>query len=76
MGFFPLLISILQKPALLAPALYKFDEHTLYALLTDTSPGTTQSMSSSADKPIPILRGLKFTIFSTASSKIRWSDSS
>jgi len=47
--------------------------HTLYALLTDTWPGTTHSMSSSAGKWIPILWGLKFIIFSTASSRIRWS---
>jgi len=38
-------------------------------LLTDTSPGTTKSMSSSAGKRIPTLRGLKFIIFSTASTK-------
>ena len=34
------------------------------------------TMSSSARKRIPILWGLKFIIFSTASSRIRWSDSS
>jgi hypothetical protein len=35
----------------------------LYALLTDTSPGATQSMSASEGKQIPILQGLKFIIF-------------
>jgi hypothetical protein len=40
-------------------------QHTLYALLTDTTTGTTQSMSSSAGKLIPILRGLNiYNIFS------------
>ena len=33
------------------------------------------TMSSSAGKRIPILRGLKFIILSTASSRIRWSKS-
>jgi len=51
-------------------------QHTLYALLSDTSLDTTQSMSSLEGKQIPILWGLKFIIFSTVSSRLWWNGSS
>jgi hypothetical protein len=56
--------------------LIKLKCNTLYMpCRIDTSPGTTQSMSSTPSKRIPMLRGLKFIIFLNASSRIRWSDS-
>jgi hypothetical protein len=42
----------------------KCNKHTSYTMMKDTSPGTTQSRSSSAGKRTPILRGINIHIFS------------
>ena len=64
--------TIHQSPIIV----FTLKSNTLYMPCWHTSPSTTQSMSSSAGKRIPILRGLKFIIFSNVSSRICWSDSS